>query len=198
MIEFIIGDVIDIYDEYVIIENRGIGYKINTSLTSIKNIEKNDINQMFYIKLYIRDDSINLYGFTTKEEMSMFQKLTKVSKIGPKTALNILSTITINRLKLAIHSEDVKTLCEAPGIGKKSAERIILELKDKIEDIDEKDLKLELRDDNMSNKKSEAAEALEALGYSHYESSQAINKVYLKNMSTEELIKMGLKELSKK
>ena len=173
MIDFVIGNVVAIHDEYIVLQNNNIGYKIYTSMTSILEVELGEKDVMMYTKLNVRDDAIQLYGFVTEEEMEMFELVTKVSGIGPKTGLNILSTITPSQIKLAIHRNDYATLTKAPGIGKKTAERMVLELKDKIGEMTE----LDIEEGEIPSKEHDAAiEALMSLGYLKYEAEKSDRK----------------------
>lgn len=193
MIDFVIGNVVAIHDEYIVLQNNNIGYKIYTSMTSILEVELGEKDVMMYTKLNVRDDAIQLYGFVTEEEMEMFELVTKVSGIGPKTGLNILSTITPSQIKLAIHRKDYATLTKAPGIGKKTAERMILELKDKIGEMTE----LDIEEGEIPSKEHDAAiEALMTLGYLKYEAEKSIRGLDLDGMDAEDIIRHGLKELS--
>lgn len=194
MFDFIIGDIISLENEYVVIQNNGIGYRIYASSNTIMALEIGKKEQMLYTEFHVREDGVFLYGFVTKEELDMFNSLLKVSKIGPKTALGILSTLTANKIKIAIINKDLDTLCQAPGIGKKTAERIVFELKDKIDtkvDLDEDDLTLVI-----PNAYDEALAGLMSLGYSRYEVENAIKKLDLSNMTVEDIIRDGLKKLS--
>lgn len=196
MFEFIIGDIVNIKEDYIVIQNSGIGYRVNTSINSMRDLEVGKKNQMLYTQLHVRDDGLFIFGFTTEEEMDMFNLLLRVSKIGPKIGVGILSTLTPNQIKLAILNKDLKTLCKAPGIGKKTAERIVVELKDRIDQTtilveDERLIEVE------SNNNSEAVEALISLGYSRYEVEKAIEQCDVNNMDIEDIIREGLKKLSK-
>lgn len=193
MIDFVIGSVVAIHDEYIVLQNNNIGYKIYTSMTSILEIELGEKDVMMYTKLNVRDDAIQLYGFVTEEEIEMFDLVTKVSGIGPKTGLNILSTITPSQVKLAIYREDHATLSKAPGIGKKTAQRMVLDLKDKIGEISELDIEL----GEMPSKEHDAAvEALMSLGYLKYEAEKSIRDLDLEGMDAEQIIRYGLNQLS--
>lgn len=193
MIDFLIGSVVAINDEYIVLQNNNIGYKIYTSMTSILAVELGEKDVMMYTKLNVREDAIELYGFVAEEEIEMFDLVTKVSGIGPKTGLNILSTITPSQIKLAIHREDHTTLSKAPGIGKKTAQRMILELKDKIGEISEIDLE---KGEVPSKEHDAAVEALMSLGYLKYEAEKSIRDLDLKDMDAEQIIRHGLKHLS--
>lgn len=150
---------------------------------------------MIYTQLHVREDGLFLFGFITEEEMDMFNLLLRVSKIGPKIAIGVLSALTPNQLKLAIINKDIPTLCKAPGIGKKTAERIILELKDRI------DISIELEIENINtvnNGYDEAIEALISLGYSRFEVERSIRNLDIENMEVEDIIRRALKKLSKR
>lgn len=194
MIEFIIGDIVDIGEDYAIIQNNNMGYKVFSSSNSLRNLEIGRKDQMIYTQLNVRDDGLFLFGFTTQEEMGMFNLLLRVSKIGPKIGIGVLSALTSNQIKIAITNKDIHTLCKAPGIGKKTAERIVLELKDRI-DIN---IDIELENINLvSNGYDEAIEALVSLGYSRFEVERSIRNIDIQNMEVEEIIRNSLKQLSK-
>lgn len=195
MYAYIIGDVKNIYDGEIILENNDIGYRVFTSLNTIKEIHTHNRYKIFteYIQ---RDDGVKLYGFSSEEELDFFKKLTTVSSIGPKAAISLLSTITINDLKYAIHNNDLDTLTKAPGIGKKSAGRIILELKDKIEM--DYSIPKELEEDIFFNDKEFAIDALVNLGYVKNEVEKVISNIDYNNLQLEEIIKMAMKTLESK
>lgn len=194
MIEFIIGDIVDIKEDFTIIQNNNIGYKIFSSSTSLRDLEIGKKNQMIYTQLNVREDGLFLFGFITEEEMEMFNLLLRVSKIGPKIGIGVLSALNPNQLKLAIMNKDIPTLCKAPGIGKKTAERIVLELKDRI------DINIDFEIENINvinNDYDESIEALISLGYSRFEVERSIRNLDIKNMQVEEIIRNALKKLSK-
>ena len=194
MIEFIIGNIVDVEEDFTIIQNNNMGYKVFSSKNSLKELEIGKKDQMIYTKLNVREDDISLFGFVTLEEMDMFNLLLRVSKIGPKIGIGVLSALTSNQIKIAIMNKDIPTLCKAPGIGKKTAERIILELKDKI------DINIELEIENLntySTGYNEAIEALIGLGYSRYEVEKSIRNLDIDNMEVEDIIRNALNKLSK-
>ena len=195
MFDFIIGDIVSIDNEYIVIQNNGIGYRIFASTNTMMNLQLGKKDQMLYTEFHVREDGVFLYGFVTQEELNMFNSLLRVSKIGPKTALGILSTLSPNKIKIAIINKDLDILCQAPGIGKKTAERIVFELKDKI------DTNMDLEDiDSIEispNSYDEALAGLMSLGYSRYEVENVIRKLDLNNMGIEDIIREGLKKLSK-
>jgi holliday junction DNA helicase RuvA len=197
MYEYIKGLYKGINKEYIIIENNGIGYKIYTSGSTMAEMPKIDEEILLYLEQIVRQDFIGLYGFKTRDELEMFNKLITINGVGAKAALSLLSIASMDKLKYSIVSSDEKTIVKAPGIGKKIAQRIILELKDKI-DINEAIMDTE--DEEMiiqiaANKHSlEAMQALMALGYSEKEAQKALNNVD-KNDSLENIIKNSLKIL---
>ncbi len=195
LFEFIIGDIISIRDDYIILQNNGIGYKIYTSTNSIIKLELGMKDVVIYTNLIVRDDGLFLYGFISEEEMDMFKLLQLVSKVGPKVALGILSTITPDQIKLAIIKRDIESLSKAPGIGKKTAERLILELKDRID----KDVNIGVDDvENIHpNEYNEAVNGLMSLGYTRIEVEKAIRNLDLSRMKIEDIIREGLKKISK-
>lgn len=197
MFEFIIGDIVNIKEEYIVLQNNGIGYKIFTSINSMAKLEMGMKNAMIYTYLNVREDGVFLYGFTSEEEIDMFLLLLRVSKIGPKIGLGVLSTLTPNRIKMAILGRDFETLCKAPGIGKKTAERIVLELKDRID----KDLVLVDDDTDMnldiSNNYQETINGLMSLGYTRMEIEKILRNIDISKKSVEDIIREVLKKLSK-
>lgn len=191
--EYIKGKVVDIREDYVILENGGIGYRIYTSKTSLMDLELDKMATM-YTYLSVREEGISLYGFSSEEELSMFCNLILVSKIGPKGALNILSTLTPQQIINAIHNNEVDLLCAAPGIGKKTANRIILELKDRIP----KDLALERTNVQKEDDHVQLAiDGVMTLGYTRGEVYSIIKQLDINSMDTEQIIREVLKRLSK-
>ena len=199
MYEYIKGKYIGINKDYVIIENNGIGYKIFTSGATMAEMPKVSEEVQLYLEQIVREDFIGLYGFKDREELEMFKLLISISGVGAKAALSLLSISRINNLKYAIIMEDDKHLCRAPGIGKKTAGRIILELKDKIktDEISEGvDIQQGFEDIAPSNSNAigEALGALLALGYSEKEAENALKKVN-RQESVENIIKECLRVL---
>lgn len=196
MYEYIKGKYIGINKDYIIVENNGIGYKIFTSGVTMSSIPKAGEEMMLYLEQIVREDFLGLYGFDSREELELFKLLLTVSGVGPKAALSLLSISRVNNLKYAILTGDEKHICRGVGIGKKTAARIILELKDKLRAD-------ELLDDPQSTEigahenvvvLSEALSALVALGYSEKEAESALKNVD-KNESIENIIKASLKLL---
>ncbi len=185
---------------YVVIDINGLGYKIFMSDTAINKL--GEIGQIVKVHTYVkvREDDISIYGFNTNEELRMFELLLSVSGIGAKSAIAILSNISPSSFALAVITNNVGEIKKLPGIGPKTAQRIILELKDKLkteESIDEEatlELKCAIKDDN---KVQEAIAALQVLGYSQREIENAIKNVDKDNLSVEDIIRKGLIYLSK-
>lgn len=192
---------------YVVIDVGGLGYKVFMSEVGIENIGNIGDTVKVHTFYRVREDDISIFGFNTLEELKMFELLLGVSGVGAKTALTMLAVCEPSDFALAVISEDVKALTGIPGIGPKSAKRIILELKDKIK----KEQEIENIKNQVENKKSntkiklaienddklqEAISALQVLGYNKKEIEKAFGKLDTKEMSTEELIKKGLSLLS--
>lgn len=199
MYEYIKGKYIGINKDYVIIENNGIGYKIFTSGATMAEMPKVSEEVQLYLEQIVREDFIGLYGFKDREELEMFKLLISISGVGAKAALSLLSISRINNLKYAIIMEDDKHLCRAPGIGKKTAARIILELKDKIktDEVSEGvDIQQGFEDMAPSNANAigEALGALLSLGYSEKEAESALKKVN-REETVENIIKECLRVL---
>lgn len=176
---------------FAVVEAGGVGYLIYTSLKSLSELGETGSVVTMYTYLNVREDAQDLFGFTTIEEKNMFLHLLSVSGVGPKAALAILSVVTPAQFAVAVVTNDVKTITKAAGVGPKLAQRVILELKDKLKTED-----LELRDDEMadisvSDSKSEAISALVVLGYSANDAKAAVRKLD-GELSTEEIIKKAL------
>lgn len=199
MYEYIRGQFQGISKDYVVIELNNIGYKIFTSGNTMSNMPKVGDEVLLYLEQIVREDFIGLYGFTTREELEMFKLLLSINGVGAKAALSLLSISTVNNLKYAIMMGDEKHITRAPGIGKKTAQRIILELKDKLkldELTSEEGQLIEGINDNSdySFNINETLSALMALGYTEKEAQKALEKVD-KTLSIENMIKESLKLL---
>lgn len=193
--------------EYVVIDVGGLGYKIFMSEVGIEKLGNIGENVKVHTYYRVREDDISIYGFNTLEELKMFELLLGVSGVGAKTALAMLAVCEPSEFALAVIAEDVKTLTEIPGIGPKSAKRIILELKDKMK----KEQQVEAIKNQIENKEptklqkaienndkiEEATAALQVLGYNKKEIDKAFEKAEIQEKTTEELIKIGLKILGR-
>lgn len=195
MYEYIKGIYEAMYRDYIVIGNNGIGYKIHTSGSTLAKLPKNGEEVLIYLQQIVREDFIGLYGFLTREELDMFKLLLTINGVGAKAALSLLSISNVNNLKYAILSGDEKTITKASGIGKKMAQRIILELKDKIKPDELLSIEnMEVNDEEKRENVSEALEALISLGYSEKEAQKALEAVDRKD-SLENIIKNSLKFL---
>ena len=196
MYEYIQGIYIGINKDYIIVENNGIGYKIFTSGATMSSMPKNGEEVQLYLEQIVREDFIGLYGFDSSEELEMFKLLLTINGVGAKAALSLLSISRVNNLKYAIMTGDEKHLCRGVGIGKKTAARIILELKDKLKPDELLDSSVGGVSGDESNimASSEALSALIALGYSEKEAENALKNVD-KNDTVENIIKNSLKQL---
>jgi holliday junction DNA helicase RuvA len=195
MYEYIRGTFVGIAKDYIIIENSNIGYKIFTSGSTMSGLPNVGEQATLYLEQLVREDFIGLYGFLTKEEVSMFKLLLTINGVGAKATLSLMSICSSTNLKYAILSGDEKTLTKAPGIGKKIAQRIILELRDKISlesTVNGNSNKVEFVEGE--SKTSEVFGALIALGYSEKEAEKALKEVD-KTSSIEEMIKKCLQFL---
>lgn len=182
---------------YVVVENSGIGYKINMSAKSIGTIGNIGENVKVYTHYHVREDEISLYGFNTEEELRMFEILINVSGVGARSAIAMLSDITPSSFALAVINNDVNRLTKVPGVGKKTAQRLILELQDKLKSENVSQDDDENTDDNSSNNNDEAVTALQVLGYTRKEITAVLEKIDTKKLSIEEIIKSALKYLGK-
>lgn len=198
MIAYVKGILDTKTDAYVIIDVQGIGYKVFMPSKSIESLGETGEIVKVYTYYYVREDNISLYGFSSNEELRMFELLISVSGVGAKSAITMLSEISPSSFALAVISDDVSKLVKIQGIGKKTAARIILELKDKlktesaIEESEGITTVIEKESDE-----GEAVAALQVLGYTRKEIEKALEKIDTKNLGLEEIIKQGLKYLAK-
>ena len=196
MIGYLRGKVTYLLADHAFLEVQGVGYRLFISDTTRRELRLNEEARLFTY-LSVREDALQLYGFATQREYDTFQLLISVSGIGPKVALGILSHITLDGLCRAIQNKQTTILTKLPGIGKKSAERLVLELKDKVSYTgDEEELVLVSEDEVADDKIAEAQAALVSLGYTQAEITPALKKA-AKGKDTAEIIKLALKLLSK-
>lgn len=199
MITYIKGELSEIYDNYIVVETGGVGYEmmVPSSLMSALPALGSDVR--IYTYQYVKEDALDLYGFMSRDDLNIFKMLITVNGIGPKGALSILSIITPDDLRLAVLSGDVKRIQSAPGIGAKTAQRLIIELKDKLslEDVLIKDSSEPAQMSAANGPRDEAIEALVALGYSSSEAIRAVRDVKgAEDMDGEALLKAALKKLA--
>lgn len=193
MLDYIEGKLVDKEPNFAIIDVGGWGIKLNISLVTYNKLKNNNDNNIrLYTHMVLRDDAIELFGFYNKVERQAYMLLNRVPGIGPKVAISILSLMDVSHLKTSILSEDVNALVAVPGIGKKTAQKIIIELKDRI-----KDLPVTSNELNF-NSIFEAKEVLVSLGFNSREIQLALDKASINtNDSVEDIIKTALKRLSK-
>lgn len=182
---------------YVVVENNGIGYKIYMSSKSIGTIGNIGEQVKVHIHYHVREDDISLYGFNSEEELRMFEILINVSGVGVKSALTMLSDITPSSFALAVINDDVTRLTKVPGVGKKTAQRLILELKDKLKSEDIASEEIEVEEKKNNNINNDAVVALQVLGYSKKEAETVLEKIDTNGLSIEETIKQALKYLGR-
>lgn len=199
MISYIKGRLEIKSKDYIVVDVGGIGYKIFMSETAINELEKGTEVKVFtYMR--VREDDISLYGFLNNEELLTFELLISVGGVGAKSAITILSNITPSKFALAVITNDVNTLKKLPGIGAKTAARIILELKDKmkteqsIEENKNEEIKEAIVLDNKAN---DAVEALCVLGYTRKDVEKVLSNIDTNKLTVEEIIKQGLKYLGR-
>ena len=212
MIAYIEGTLVYIAEQSVIVETGGIGYEILVPQTVFGKLQSSHRLQdgkeriRLYTYLQVKEDGLSLFGFLAKDDLKIFKLLITVSGIGPKGALGILSSLTADQIRYAVLSEDAKTIAKAPGIGKKTAGKLILELKDKFklqeilesnqleEDFDSKQTGEEKAASDLVQQ--EAIQALIALGYTGTEAMKAVGQAgYTEGMTAEDLLKTSLKKM---
>lgn len=196
MIGYLSGNVKFLFDDSCILDVNGVGYKIFVDTQSRQALTLNAAAE-FFIHTAVREDAITLFGMANRAAFELFEMLLTVSGVGAKSALAIVSKISAPDFARAVTLQDVKTLTRLPGVGKKSAERILLELKDKVKPLAENFSSKDFQPAQIqSTAQDDAAEALSALGYTSAEISAAFKRAP-KNSSTEQLIKFALKELNR-
>ena len=198
MFAYIKGKIEEKSQGYVVIDVGGIGYKIFMSDVALQNIGELDNIVKVHTYYYVREDNVSLYGFISKEELKMFELLLSVSGIGAKSAITMLSNIVPSSFALAVISNDVKQLTKIPGIGSKTAQRIILELKDKLKTetaiSKTEETIIAINQDIISD---EAISALQILGYNRKEIDKVLEKIDTSNLGTEDIIRAALKYLGR-
>lgn len=200
MIAFISGELVETTSSSVIIDCHGVGYEIAVPTAVLSRLPQTGSTIKLHTHLQIREDGASLFGFTNREDLLIFRMLIGVSGIGPKAAMGILSCLSADNLRFAVLAEDEKTLSKVPGIGAKTAKKLILELKDKfrLEDAFQKRLVNQESDDRKEKESMayEAVQALEALGFSGTEAGRAVNEVEIsEGMSLDDVLKSALKNI---
>ncbi|MBQ8489296.1 MAG: Holliday junction branch migration protein RuvA [Pseudobutyrivibrio sp.] len=202
MFAYIRGTLADIDENIVVVENNEIGYSVSSSMNTIRMLPNIGSEVKLNTKLIPKEDSLTLYGFYDKEELKMFELLLSVSGIGPKGALAILSSMTVSDIQFAVAGGDAKAFAAAPGVGKKTAERVIIDLKDKVDIIGAFEAKITsdlsgVKPAASNTVKEEVLEALVALGYSASNAARALDKMTITDSTTtEQLLSDTLKQMS--
>jgi len=205
MIAYIKGPLAYIQDQSVIVDANGVGYLINVSTSTLSRLPARGADVQLFTYMQSSENGQSLHGFLTQEEIRLFTLLISVSGIGPKVASAILSTLSPSQLIISIVADDAAALSKAPGVGKKTAQRVLLELRDKIktsddswEDNNTKDTSFaSLGQDGQRSEKQDAMDALQALGYGRAEAMQAILEVAEEDMTADQIIRLALKKLSR-
>ena len=193
MIGYLKGKIISSKPTQILLDVNGVGYEIRISINTFERISGKETISLF-IHTNVKEDSITLFGFYSEAEKEMFELLISINGVGPKSALSLLSGISTNDLKLAIITNNIERIVAVPGIGRKTAERLVLELRNKVRDVKEEGIT-----PTKPSLHKEAVFALTTLGYNFASSEKAVNRILseLPNSSLEELIKRSLKELNK-
>ncbi len=193
MYEYFEGKIVDFYDSYLVVDIAGIGYRLEAPKNILSQVRIGE-EKVIYAEQVVSENRISVYGFATKEDREMFNILRTVPKIGPKTAIGILGSVTLSKLVASIVSEDKATLTKLPGIGAKSAERLIIDMKDKV-----KDFEFAIEDIDAQPKSSlhsELVEALTQFGYNRFEIEKKIAHIDFEGMTIDEALKFALKNMN--
>lgn len=200
MYEYICGELRFIFGDYIVIDNNGIGYKIFTSNNTIYELSIGE-KYTIYTEHIVKEDYMAIFGFSSYEELEMFKLLISVNGIGPKVACGILSSMSVDSLKLTIINNDAVALSSAKGVGKKTAQKIILELKDKISidslkssNISDHSIEEIIKKDD-SDKKALVIDALINLGFVKNDIERLLSTINIEEMEIEEIIKISMKQL---
>lgn len=199
MISYVRGPLMEIEDDLIVVEAGGMGYNIHVPLSVLEELPRVGSEVQIYTYLQVREDAMNLFGFLNRQDLRMFRQLLGVNGIGPKAALGILSAMRPDDLRMAILSGDAKAIARAPGIGPKTAQRVILDLKDRIkpEDLLPGEGVGDMPVSAGGTAGAEAVSALSALGYSAMEASKAVRQVSItEDMTPEDVLKAALKHLA--
>ena len=202
MISFVRGKIFEARAASVVVDVNGVGYEVNTSLTTIGSLQGASGDVTLYTETYVREDVIALYGFATKDELTMFDQLLTVSGVGPKVALQIISGISPTDFAMSVLNDDHKSFTRISGVGPKLAQRLVLELKDKIKkDMKTQNIKIPARVQGTvsaaADPRDECVFALCTLGFNPQVARQAVESVYTDGMSVEAAVRSALKTLAK-
>ena len=204
MISFIYGELVDISDNNIVVNNNGIGFEINIPKTVHDKLPSINENICLHTYFQVKEDGMALFGFLKKEELAVFKLLITVNGIGPKGALAILSSTTVDELRIAVLADDAKAIAKTHGIGAKTAGKLILELKDKfkLEDIigcfemTASDQSSQLYTQGTTGLREDAIQALKALGFSNSEAIKAVKSVQITlDITVQDIIKASIKRV---
>ncbi len=202
MLSYVKGELEEIIGNTIVVENNGIGINIFVPATVLESLPSIGEEIKVYTYLYVREDAINVYGFLSRDDLNIFKMLITVNGIGPKGALGILSTISCNDLRYAVLSDDVATIKAAPGIGAKTAQKLIIELKDKIKLESEETAFININKAKSGGDelmlKNDVIEALVALGFAQKEAIGAVKLVDITGKNSDEILSEALKNLTNK
>ncbi len=198
MISYIKGEVIKKGLDYIILDNNNIGYYVSTSFSTLGRLKEGE-HVLMRIYMHIREDDISLFGFLTADEIELFKKLISVNGVGPKVGLAVLSTYKTNEVKEIILEDDVVRMTKVPGIGKKTAAKIILELKDKVGTLDslETEPGEEISISQSDSEASDVLNALIALGFSSGDAKRTLDSIDFTGKTENEIIKEALKNINR-
>lgn len=201
MIGFLKGEIDSIYEDRIVLDVNGVGYNVFMPYSQIETLPGRGEMVKIYTFLNVREDAMHLYGFSTNDDLEFYKLLIQVNGIGPKGALALMSFMGTDNIKFAIMSSDAKSISKAPGIGAKTAQRIILDLKDKVDLLETFEHKLENNGESMaglSEAMSEAVEALASLGYAKKDALKAVKECGLSDEATvEDILKAALRNISR-
>ncbi len=200
MITFLRGEVVSVSENRLVLDVNQVGYQIFISGRDAADMPSVGESVTIHTYLSVREDAMQLFGFLSEDDLEVYKLLLNVNGIGPKAGLGILSVLSADDLRFAVLSDDVKTIAKAPGIGNKTAQKLILELKDKLSLEEAFEKKLEKRKGSQSeneDSRNQAVQALVALGYTNSEALRAVKKVEItEDMDTEAILKLALKMIS--
>ncbi|MDR2648708.1 MAG: Holliday junction branch migration protein RuvA [Clostridiales bacterium] len=197
MIAFIKGIVDKVLDGSVIVDNNGLGWQVNIPRSYLSRLPRVGENVKLYTHMQMREDGVSLFGFLSMDEKQLFELLISVTGVGPKAALSILSVLAPDQLIIAILSDDTLSLSKAPGIGKKTAQRVSLELRDKIKSRETENVTDPQQHLGFNQEqRQDAIDALTALGYGRTDAVKAVMETALTDMKTEQIIRLALRKLS--
>lgn len=198
MLSFIKGEAVEFGENIVVIDNGGIGYELTVSNVTVEKIKNGSRFVCLQCYMAVREDGISLYGFLTKEEKNMFLKLITISGVGPKAAIGILSGMEVYDLMRVIMASDIKALSKLKGVGKKTAERIVLELRGEI-DAESREImesaKVVGEEETLDADSADAISALRSLGFTQTEATEAVKKAKPFAKTAEELVAKALRSL---